>query len=58
MGPNPRAFGHAGMGGSLGFADLDARVSFGYVMNQYLSSTPDHPDTRAAALVKAVYASI
>jgi CubicO group peptidase (beta-lactamase class C family) len=28
------AFGHAGMGGSLGFADPAARLSFGYVMNK------------------------
>ncbi len=33
-GPNPRMFGHGGMGGSIGFADLDAHVGFGYVMNQ------------------------
>jgi CubicO group peptidase (beta-lactamase class C family) len=34
MGPNPRTFGHPGAGGSVGFADPDAKVGFGYVMNQ------------------------
>lgn len=34
MGPDPRNFGHPGMGGSVGFADPSRRVGFGYVMNQ------------------------
>ena len=34
LGPNPETFGHFGDGGSLGFADPDAGLGFGYVMNQ------------------------
>ena len=29
-----RAFGHVGMGGSVGFADPEAELSFGYTMNR------------------------
>jgi CubicO group peptidase (beta-lactamase class C family) len=49
-----RAFGHPGAGGSLGFADPDARIGFGYVMNRMAM---DPGDTRAADLVSAVYQS-
>lgn len=31
----PTAFGHVGMGGSLGFADPAERLSFSYVMNKH-----------------------
>jgi CubicO group peptidase (beta-lactamase class C family) len=34
LGPNGGAFGHFGAGGSLGFADPEAGLAVGYVMNQ------------------------
>jgi CubicO group peptidase (beta-lactamase class C family) len=56
FGPNPRAFGHGGWGGSLGFADLDARVSWAYVMNKMSPGTTG--DSRAAGMIRALYASL
>jgi CubicO group peptidase (beta-lactamase class C family) len=58
FGPNARAFGHPGRGGSIGFADPDAGVGFGYVTNQYLSATARRPDVRWPRLVAAVYESL
>jgi CubicO group peptidase (beta-lactamase class C family) len=52
--PEP-CFGHPGAGGSLGFADPERRIGFGYVMNQMQLGLVG--DERAAGLVKAVYAS-
>jgi CubicO group peptidase (beta-lactamase class C family) len=57
-GPGRRTFGHPGRGGSIGFADPDARVGFGYVTNQYVTGTVNHPDRRVASLVDAVYAAL
>jgi CubicO group peptidase (beta-lactamase class C family) len=58
FGPNPRAFGHPGRGGSIGFADLDGGIGFGYVVNQYQTGTLRNPDLRWPTLVEAVYASL
>ena len=58
LGPNQRSFGHPGAGGSLGFADLDAKVGFGYVMNQMGDAAAALMDPRCAALIDAVYASL
>lgn len=54
LGPNPRSFGHGGMGGSLGFADPDTGLGFGYVMNE-MHSGLWLIDPRPAALIEAVY---
>ena len=55
LGPNPRSFGHFGTGGALGFADPDAIVGFGYVMNHVV---PRWQSTRNRALVDEVYRSL
>jgi CubicO group peptidase (beta-lactamase class C family) len=34
LSPSENAFGHPGAGGSIGMADPDAKVGFGYVMNK------------------------
>ena len=55
LGPNPRSFGHFGTGGALGFADPDAGIAFGYVMNHVI---PRWQSTRNRSLVDAVYRSL
>jgi CubicO group peptidase (beta-lactamase class C family) len=56
FGPNIKAFGHPGAGGSLGFADPIKKVGFGYVMNQMANGLLI--DARAQALFDAFYASL
>ncbi len=55
FGPNPRSFGHFGTGGAVGFADPDADVAFGYVMNHVI---PRWQSSRNRALIDAVYGSL
>lgn len=50
------AFGHVGMGGSLGFCDPRAQVSFGYTMNRQGLSVG--LDERGQSLVDAVYSTL
>jgi CubicO group peptidase (beta-lactamase class C family) len=50
------AFGHAGFGGSLGFADPKAKMSFGYTMNKM--GTGAGLNERGQSLVDAVYRSL
>ena len=55
FGPNPRAFGHFGTGGAVGFADPDTGIAFGYVMNHVI---PRWQSTRNRALIDALFTSI
>ncbi len=57
LGPNPRVFGHGGAGGSLGIADPEARIGFGYVMNR-MHTGLWLVDPRPRALLDALYASL
>jgi CubicO group peptidase (beta-lactamase class C family) len=50
------AFGHPGMGGSLGFADPCARLAFGYTMNKQGRGVG--LNERGQGLVDAVYRSL
>jgi CubicO group peptidase (beta-lactamase class C family) len=52
FGPNPGSYGHFGTGGSLGFADPETGIGFGYVMNRV---KPRWQNPRNRALLDAVY---
>jgi CubicO group peptidase (beta-lactamase class C family) len=53
MGPNPRAFGHHGIGGSIGFGDPDAGIGFSYACNKMHAVGDNGP--RARRLIDALY---
>jgi CubicO group peptidase (beta-lactamase class C family) len=52
----PNSFGHFGAGGSVGWADPDAELGFGYVMNKMAMGLAG--DTRCYDLVAACYAAV
>lgn len=53
QGPNPRSFGHHGVGGSIGIADPENRLSFAYGANKMHERKDNGP--RAGLLIKALY---
>lgn len=56
QGPNPNSFGHHGVGGSIGIADPENRVSFAYGTNKMHQRIDNGP--RAGLLIKAAYSSL
>ncbi|HZA09612.1 serine hydrolase domain-containing protein [Mycobacterium sp.] len=56
-GPNPKIFGHGGSGGSFAFVDLEHRIGYSYVMNQF-DATKANADPRSVALSDEVYAAL
>jgi CubicO group peptidase (beta-lactamase class C family) len=53
FGPNPASFGHPGVGGAVGFADPDLRLSFGYSPNFMCAGAA--VGDRCEALIEAAY---
>jgi CubicO group peptidase (beta-lactamase class C family) len=53
---SPSSFGHAGAGGSLGFADPDNQLAFGYVMNRMMQNLSG--DSRTRGLIQACYDAV
>lgn len=57
FGPNPRAFGHDGYGGSLGSADPEAKVALGYTKT--LLHTDQIPETLSKTrFIETVYGNL
>ncbi|WP_375560017.1 serine hydrolase domain-containing protein [Bernardetia sp. OM2101] len=55
-GPNKKAFGHSGWGGSFGYADRENNIAVGYVCNQMGPDTVG--DARTPRIIKSIYESI
>jgi CubicO group peptidase (beta-lactamase class C family) len=54
IGPNPRVLYWGGYGGSVVVMDLDARLSYSYVMNKMGGS----PNPRTVPIIGALYAAL
>jgi CubicO group peptidase (beta-lactamase class C family) len=52
----PKGFGHPGAGGSVGFADPETGVAFGYVMNKMQTNLAGDP--RTLTLIEETYKAI
>lgn len=52
----PKGFGHPGAGGSVGFADPEKGLAFGYVMNKMQTNLAGDP--RTLTLIKETYKAI
>jgi CubicO group peptidase (beta-lactamase class C family) len=57
IGRGPRTFGDPGMGGAIGYADLDTGLGFGFTPNRMVFS-PGQTDPRVHALSEAIYACL
>jgi len=58
FGPHGSAFGHRGIGGSIGFYDPMAHLAVGYAMNYWVPRVGDWPgnDLRVDGILNALYA--
>ena len=52
----PSSFGHSGAGGSLGMADRDRQIGFGYVMNKMQQNLSGDP--RTLTLIEETYKAL
>jgi len=57
IGPSERAFGHSGLGGSIGFADPDRRLSVGITKN-YMRTWADPKEATAYKIAERIRAII
>jgi CubicO group peptidase (beta-lactamase class C family) len=57
LSPTGSIFGHAGMGGSFGYADPKAGIGMGYTMNAMKTSYTEI-DPRWVGMLGAIYGSL
>lgn len=57
MGSSPAAFGHPGLGGTIGFADPARGLGVAYTTDRAMNPNWQHPDSRLQRLLVAFYAA-